>query len=485
MDAAPATAQPSRTGARAPFRIAGTVTVALVLATCSRPPDVLTQIRESGLLQVATRNSPTAYYLGLEGPEGPEYELAHGFAEWLGVKAGFVVVPSGSAALEEVARHRVHLAAAGIVANPTRRSRLVFGPAYQQVSQHIVYRAWDPPPESAADLDGKRIEVVAGSTHAEALAALARHQPGLTFVERRGVDQLDLLARVSSGDIDYTVADSSEFSLGRHLHPELRTAFTLTLSEGIAWATSPRDDSLAPLVRRYFDDIQADGSLERVLARYYEAADRFDYVHSLNFVRHIHERLPELRPIFEQAAAETGFDWRLLAAIAYQESKWDPAATSATGVRGIMMLTEPTAARVGIDDRLDPVQSILGGARYLIEVENKIPPRIPEPDRMWLALAAYNVGFGHLEDARILTQRQGGSPDRWADVRRHLPLLAQERWYATLRRGYARGWEPVQFVDRIEGYLEMLVWLTGSPDAPLRLVTPPPVDVMADTAAVD
>jgi len=452
----------------------------MVLSTCSQPPSVLSQIRESGMLEVATRNSPAAFYYGVGGPEGPEFELARGFGKWLGVEVRFSLVPAGAAALEEVVHHRVHLAAAGIVATEARRSRITFGPVYQQVSQHIVHRDWDPAPEDEADLVGKRIEVIAGSTHAEALAEAAHRRPGLRFVARRGVDQLDLLARVSSGDIDYTVADSSEFALGRHFHPELRTAFALKSSEGIAWAMSPRDGSLAPLVERYFEAIGRDGTLQEIMARYHEAAERFDYLHSLNFVRHIHERLPPLRPLFEQAAAETGYDWRLLAAVAYQESKWDPSATSATGVRGIMMLTGPTADRVGIVDRLDPAQSILGGARYLVEVENKMPERIPEPDRMWLALAAYNVGFGHLEDARILTQRLGGDPDRWPDVRRRLPLLAQERWYTSLRRGYARGWEPVQFVDRIRSYLETLVWVTGSPDGPLRLVSPP---LPADAAA--
>jgi membrane-bound lytic murein transglycosylase F len=146
----------------------------------------------------------------------------------------------------------------------------------------------------------------------------------------------------------------------------------------------------------------------------------------------------------------------------------------------VMMLTDDTAARVGITDRLDPRSSILGGARYLVEVRGKVPERIPEPDRTWLALAAYNIGFGHLEDARILTQRQGGNPDSWNDVRRRLPLLAQERWYTQLRHGYARGWEPVRFVDNINNYRDVLVWLTGDPANQLRLVSARPPVVSPD-----
>jgi len=466
--------RPFLTEVRHPYRAAGAAAFALLLATCSEAPSILEQVRETGVLEVVTRNSPTAYYLGVEGPEGPEYDLARGFAQRLGVDVRFSVARSGAEALKEVSRHRAHVAAAGIVTSQARRATVSFGPSYQQVSQRVVYRVWDPPPRSAADLVGKRITVIAGSTHAEALAALAPAHPGLEFTERTGVDQLDLLARVSSGEIDYTVADSTEFSVGRHFHPDLRTAFELAQSESIAWALSPRDRSLAPLVRSYFTALEQSGALAGILDRYYAPAERFDYLNSLNFVRNVQLRLPPLRPLFEAAAAEHGLDWRLLAAIGYQESKWNAAATSPTGVRGIMMMTEATAARVGISDRLDPAQSITGGARYFLEVRGKIPERIPEPDRSWLALAAYNVGFGHLEDARILTQRRGGNPDAWLEVRQNLPLLAQERWYSGLQRGYARGWEPVRFVDSIRNYLDMLVWMTGDPGGELRLVSIPP-----------
>jgi len=432
------------TAVRRPFRAAGIVATALLVGTCSTPPSVLEQVRESGVLRIVTRNSPTAYYLGVDGPEGPEYELASGFARWLGVEASFALAASGADALEAVVHNRAHLAAAGIVASAERRSLVAFGPAYREITQHVVYLRRQPAPQDAGDLAGKRIEVIAGSPHAQALAALAASTPGLEYREVANADQLDLMARVSSGDIDYTVADSTEFSIARHFHPDLGTAFEVAESQPIAWAYGLQDESLAPL--------------------------RFDYLDSLNFVRIVQDRLPQLRPWFEEAAAESGFDWRLLAAIGYQESKYDPLATSRTGVRGLMMLTEDTARRVGIEDRLDPRASILGGARYLREVHSKVPERIPEPDRTWLAVAAYNVGFGHLEDARILTQRQGGDPDSWNEVRRRLPLLAQERWYTQLRYGYARGWEPVRFVDNITNYRDLLVWMTGDPDNALRLV---------------
>jgi membrane-bound lytic murein transglycosylase F len=181
-------------------------------------------------------------------------------------------------------------------------------------------------------------------------------------------------------------------------------------------------------------------------------------VESLRFQEHIAERLGAFRAWFEEAGQKTGIDWRLLAAIGYQESKWDPKAQSGDGALGVMMLTADTAQAMGCTDRTNPRQSILAGAKYFAEVLGKIPARIPEPDRTWLAVASYNVGYGHLEDARVLAQSRGKDPDSWRDVRDNLPLLAQERWYMRAKRGYARGWEPVQFVDRVQRFLTLLQW---------------------------
>ena len=183
---------------------------------------------------------------------------------------------------------------------------------------------------------------------------------------------------------------------------------------------------------------------------------RFEYEDSRKFQTNAAARLARYRAWFEQAATQVGLDWRLLAAIAYQESKWDPRAQSDQGAAGVMMLTADTAHAMGVRDRANPQQSIFAGARYLAQVRATIPERIAEPDRTWLAVAAYNVGLAHLEDARVITQALGKNPDSWGDVRARLPLLAQERWYSRVRGGYARGWEPVRFVDRIQRYLTLL-----------------------------
>ncbi len=258
--------------------------------------------------------------------------------------------------------------------------------------------------------------------------------------------------------MQYTIASSTEFALNRSVHPELEIALDLSPERALAWVvnTQGRDPSLLDRVNAFFVMARSEGLVAALLDRYYGKDDRFDYLFSRNFMQHLDSRLPRYVSWFQEAAQQYGLDWRLLAAMGYQESKWDPGAVSFTGVRGLMQMTEDTAAMMRAGDRNDPRSSIFGGAKYLARLQKVMPRRIPEPDRTWLAVAAYNVGLGHLEDARILAQRQGKNPDKWEDVRGFLPLLSQERWYTQTKRGYARGWEPVRYVENVQSYLNIL-----------------------------
>ena len=418
------------------------VMMGLTLVACGPGPSVLDQVQQQDELIVISRNSPTTFYEGPAGPTGFEYELASRFADFIGVKLRMLVPPNFSDILPLTALGDAHFAAAGLTITEKRKKKVRFGPVYQEITPQLVYRSGSTRPKSLADLNGT-LEVVKGSSHAEQQSSE------------------ELLVLVWQQLIEYTIADSNELSVNRRYYPELKPAFDISTPEPLAWAfPHSDDDSLFNSAIVFFNRIKADGTLEQLIERYYGHIGKFDYVGTRRYQAHVEQRLPLYKETFIEAANEIGMDWRLLAAVGYQESHWDPKAVSPTGVRGLMMLTNDAAKDMNISDRSDPEQSIRGGARYLANMVARIPERVPEPDRTWLALAAYNVGLGHLEDARILTQKNKGDYDRWVDIKENLPLLSKKKWFQQTRHGYARGREPVRYVENIRTYYDILVWLT-------------------------
>lgn len=441
------------------------IAVALLLSI----PFILHEIREeksqldrvtsTGVLRVMTYNGPTTYYKNGNGESGFEYELARAFADSLGVELELIVADQFSLIIPEVLARRVDFAAAGLTVTEEREQHGMFSEPYQTIKQEIVYRSGTRRPKKPEKLIGREIVVTASSSHVDRLKSLQAEYPELSWTESEEETPETLLIKVWNGEIEFTLADSNIISVVKQFHPQLHTAFALPPDDKLAWMFSRSNDtSLLDAANVFFTEIKSNGWLDSLLDRYYGPSSQFNYVNTTTFLKQIEERLPEYEDLFRRAAEDTGLDWRLLAAQAYQESHWDADAVSPTGVRGIMMLTRDTAKRMKIDNRRDPEQSILGGSRYLRLLHDGLPVRITQPDRMWLALAAYNVGRGHLEDARILAQKDGASPDNWLDVQRYLPLLSNPEWHQQTRYGYARGYEPVQYVNRVRGYYEILAW---------------------------
>lgn len=444
---------------------------ALLLTGYVRQPTLLNQIKQQGELIVVTYPSPTTYVKSDDVESGFEFDLAQSFANHLGVKLTIRSVENFNQIIPMIASGEAHIAAAGLTITDNRAQLVRFGPAYQQVRQQLVYRAGQTRADSLDELDGY-LEVVAGSSHAETLANMAIENERLNWEENYQADVEELLSLVWQKELDYTIADSNQIEISRRYYPELRVAFDVSPPQDLAWAMQKNDDySLYREAQRFFDKINQNGQLTQLADRHYSHARDFDYVDTRVFIKHINRRLKQYQNDFEQAASKHEQDWRLLAAIGYQESHWNPQAVSPTGVRGIMMLTRVTAAEMGINNRVHPRNSIFGGAQYFSQLLTRIPERIDEPDRTWLALAAYNIGLGHVNDARRITQQRGGDPDKWIDVRDNLPLLMQKRWYQRARHGYARGIEAVQYVENIRNYFDILVWRTESmSDTPATLL---------------
>jgi len=322
--------------------------------------------------------------------------MARRFAEDLDIPLRRHTVQTREAAIEEVAAGRAHIGAAGLSTGVVLPPGVQFGPGYHRVREHLIYRGRGARPRSIREAARGQIEIAAGSPHQRTLEDLRLAHPDLVWVERADTDTEEIMTEVSRGTVQFTLASSTEFALNRAVHPELSAALDLAPERAISWvvATPGHDASLLGRVNAFFSAARTEGLIAAVLDRYYGARDEFDYLLSRNFMEHVQTRLPKYVDWFRQAGVQYDLDWRLLAAMGYQESKWDPSAVSHTGVRGLMQLTEGTATMMRAGDRRDPRASIFGGAKYLARLIKTVPERIPEPDHTWFAVAAYNVDTG-------------------------------------------------------------------------------------------
>ncbi len=435
------------------------VFVACAGITASRAPTTLEIIQSNGVLRMITFTGPTTYYTDAKGENGFEYVLARAFANYLGVSLEVSVIDNLNTIFIALGGPRGDFAAAGLTATTERQSRARFSTPYQTVTQKLIYGRHLRRPRSVEDLIGGHLVTIASSSHTETLKRLKVEHPQLEWQELAGAEMLELMQMVHDGDADYAIVDSSAFDIDRSLYPKARAAFDLTDPEPIAWAfPNYGDDTLVQAANAFLHDYRESGQLTRLEERFFDHTDGFSVGGSQTFMKRVTTKLPDFQALFQEVAERYELDWHLVAAIAYQESHWNPHATSPTGVRGLMMLTTDTAREMGVSDRLDAQQSLRGGVEYLLQTKARIPAAIVEPDRTWLALAAYNIGLGHLEDARVLTERAGMNPNRWRDVRKHLPLLSQRKYYSTVRHGVARGTEPVHFVQNIRHYRTILQW---------------------------
>lgn len=445
--------------------------LAWMLSACESVKPPLTQletVRQTGVLKVASVYARTTCYTGPNGLVGYECELAQGIARSVGATAEVLFVQTPADAVQAVIDGRAQLAAAALTTNIVQRDQLRFSRAVDRAAPRLVFRMGKLRPKTPADLAG-RLLVSEGAGHASRIAMLSKVATGLTAEITNSFDAEDLLFQVASGKLDYTIASSSLVAINERYYPQLRTAFDVGEAEDVVLAFKGGEDrSLADAAEAYLARIGGK-ELARLHDRYYGHVDELDYFSVVQVANHMRSRLPRFRAMFNASGERHGIDWRLLAAIAYQESHWDPAALSYTGVRGLMMLTNDTAQRYKVSDREDPAQSIEGGARVLADLLKAIPPEVPEPDRTWMALAGYNQGLGHLLDARQLTAQRGGDNVHWVDVRDTYPLLSRPRWAQKTKYGFARGREAVDFVANVRAYFDIISMLSSG----VRILPPP------------
>jgi len=427
----------------------------LLLTACGeRHPLPFPTPAQSELI-VLTQKGPLAYQDDDDQhPTGLEHDLVEAFAQELGVEVRYVVVPP-----EEIptrlANHEAHMAAGWLSAN--KENRLVSSTPFLHSQDVLIQPEASLPIRSVKELDGKTVHVQAGSRQAATLRAIKATGINIDIVEHQERTTYELLELAEAGTITLAAVDSARFEVALQFAPSLVATLPLSEAQPIGWLFPPQPNTeLLAQANAFIDRAERDGTLARIEDRYFGHIRRLTQGDILKFMENISTVLPKLRKYFEMAQQASSVDWRLLAALAYQESQWDVDAVSPTGVRGIMMLTEDTADHLGVSNRLDPEESIVAGARYLDQLRDQMPDSVREPDRTWLALAAYNIGPGHFNTARALARQLDADSNTWFDMKRVLPLLAQPRYYRKLKSGPARGGEAVIMTENVRSFYDIL-----------------------------
>ena len=409
-------------------------------------------------LTVITHPSETSYFVGENGADGFEYQLINQFASEHNYKLKLVLANNEEEVYQALDHGLADIAMIGHPLSLSKQLQYQRSQSLMDVTTQLIYRHGSGKPKTFDDLIGKKVLVPNKLQYQEKYAFLKRQYPDLQWsFTNKSTDQI--LKLLDRGVIDYTLVDSHVYIGKKSLYRHTRVAFDLYYPEPISWVwVDKSDNDKQQNIDIFLDDAKDNGTIKQLTERFYGHADDVNHRGSMAFFRRVNSRLPSYQDLIEDIANQYDIDWRLLAAIAYQESHWRPHAKSPTGVRGMMMLTRGTAKDMGIENRLDVVQSLRGGAKYLKRMLRRVPADIPYPDRTWFALAAYNVGMGHVKDARKITEFHGGNPNRWSDVKQYLPLLEKREWYKFTTYGYARGSEPVSYVQNIRHFSDLLQW---------------------------
>ena len=418
-------------------------------------PNLLDKIKSNKELNVVMVNGPTTYFEGATGPEGFDYFLMRDFAEYLGVALKLHVVATVNDALSLTDKGVGEITSGALTKTTERQEKYHFSSSYFRVNEQVICHQRmirnKTFPRSLSDLVGLKITVGTDTSYESTLKHIQEELPELHFNSSDRSSEY-LLGLANSGEIDCTVVDSNVFAVNNRYYPALRKAFSLGKSKELAWILRENEDELNATLTGWLNHVERSGQMARLKEHYYSYTNRFNYLNLVTFHKRLKTRLPKYKKIFIKAGKKYEIPWTLLAAQSYQESHWDRLAKSPTGVRGLMMLTRVTAKEMGIKHRTNATSSIYGGGKYFRKIYDRIPDTVKGVDRYKFAYAAYNVGMGHLYDARGLARKLGKNPDTWKDLKTVLPLLSKKKYYRHLKHGYARGQEPVDYVDAIYEY---------------------------------
>ncbi|UCE35775.1 MAG: membrane-bound lytic murein transglycosylase MltF [Deltaproteobacteria bacterium] len=416
--------------------------------------DSLQKIRKAKEITVITRSNAHCYYIYREQPMGFEYDLAKAFADHLGVRLKVKIFPWADM-IKALNEGRGDFIAASKTVTSSRKELIDFSDGYLTVQQRVIVRENNHTIEDVADLSGKTVHVRKATSYEERLSELRQQGLDLTIKVHDDVPTEELIRQVADKEIEVTIADSNIARLNLRYYPTVRIGVPIAETQRLGWAVKKGQRSLLKAINGFFKKIKSDGTFDDIYRDYFSDEQVFDRFDLKKFHQRIKTRLPKYQPIIKEAATMHGFDWRLIAAVTYQESHFNPRAKSHRGVRGLMQLTQATAREMGVTNRLDPYQSIMGGVKYLKRLYKR-HEKAEDPDRMFIALASYNVGPRHILSAQRIARKRGFDPNRWSSLEQTLPLLCYEEYIRQSKHGYCRGTEPVRYINRIRTYYDIL-----------------------------
>jgi len=415
----------------------------------------LERIKRTGILRLITDHSINTYYYYNGQPTGFEYELAVAFADFLNVELD-VVVPGWNNMFTSLEQGKGDFIAAGLVITREGIEKVNFSIPYMSIRQHVIHHQNESGPEKIEDLASLTMHVNRETSYHHRLNELKKSGISLNYILYDNVSTEEMVRMVHDKEIKHTIATDTVALMSQRYYPDIRIGIPIREKESLAWAVSKKDPEMLEQVNKFFLYAVETGLIKKITDKYFSTIHNPDPFDLKKFHERIESRLPEYKPLIYKEAMEYGLDWKLIAAIVYQESQFDPEAVSLNNVRGLMQVTSATAEEMGVSDRHEPSESLKAGIRYLNKMTKKFEYLEDDHERILFSLASYNVGYGHISDAVKIAEDMGLDPTKWQNLKKALPLLSKPNYYTKARYGYTRGLESVQYVERILTYYDIL-----------------------------
>ena len=415
----------------------------------------LKRIQKTGEITVVTRNTAHCYYLYRDQPMGFEYEMAQAFAEYLDVHLKVKVVDKWKDMVAALNNGSAAFIAASQPIIPKWQTQVAFSDGYMEVAQQIISHRKNVSIKNIQDLSGKTIDVRKGSAYQQRLIELKDQGIDLVIRLHDDLPTEELIQKVADEEINFTIANSNIILINQRSFPGAVGTATINDRLQLGWAVNPQSNELRERINTFLKLIKKNGKFDEIYNKYYGDIQDFNYLDLKAFHRRVKARLSRYSPFIKAAAKKHGFDWRLIAAQIYQESHLNPWAKSRAGARGLMQIMPATSKSLGVTDLFDPVQNINAGVQHLKNLYNHFD-KIKGEDRLLISLAAYNIGQGHIHDARKLAKKRGLDPNKWEDLTKTLPLLSYRKYYKNAKYGFCRGNEPIRYIKQIMIYYDVL-----------------------------